>query len=82
MNFLAILPTLLIVALALVMFGLGLSLVPDDFKRLRHHPKAVVVALLLQVLVLPLACYGLVVALKVQPVLAIGLLLLAASPVA
>lgn len=80
MNFLAILPTLLIVALALVMFGLGLSLVPDDFKRLRHHPKAVVVALLLQVLVLPLACYGLVVALKVQPVLAIGLLLLAASP--
>ncbi len=80
MNFLAILPTLLIVALALVMFGLGLSLVPDDFKRLRHHPKAVVVALLLQVLVLPLACYLLVVALKVQPVLAIGLMLLAASP--
>ena len=80
MNFIAILPTLLIVALALVMFGLGLSLMPDDFKRLRHHPKAVVVALLLQVLVLPLACYLLVVALKVQPVLAIGLMLLAASP--
>lgn len=80
MNFIAILPTLLIVALALVMFGLGLSLVPDDFKRLRHHPKAVLVALLLQVLVLPLACYGLVVALNVQPVWAIGLMLLAASP--
>lgn len=80
MNFIAVLPTLLVVALALVMFGLGLSLVVDDFRRLLNHRKAVVVALLLQVLVLPLACYALVVALQVPPVFAIGLLLLAASP--
>lgn len=72
MNFPALLPNLLIVALALVMFGLGLSLVPDDFKRLTQHPKAVLVALLLQLVVLPLACYGLVVALQVPPVFAIG----------
>ncbi|HEY1102204.1 MAG TPA: bile acid:sodium symporter family protein [Burkholderiaceae bacterium] len=80
MNFLAILPTLLIVALALVMFGLGLSLAVDDFRRLLHHPKAVLVALVLQVVLLPVGCYLLVVALQVPPVFAIGMLLLAASP--
>jgi len=80
MNFLAILPTLLIVALALVMFGLGLSLAVDDFRRLLQHPRAVLVALLLQVVLLPVGCYLLVVALQVPPVFAIGMLLLAASP--
>ncbi|MES2423040.1 MAG: bile acid:sodium symporter [Pseudomonadota bacterium] len=80
MNFLALLPTLLIVALALVMFGLGLSLAVDDFKRLLQHRKAVLVALVLQVLLLPLGCYLLVVALQLPPVFAIGMMLLAASP--
>lgn len=71
---------LLVAALALVMFGLGLSLSTQDFTRLFRHPKAVVVALLLQVVVLPLACYGLIVLLKVPPLFAVGLMLLAASP--
>lgn len=80
MTFLQILPTLLLVALALVMFGLGLSLVPADFARLRHHPKAVVIALVLQAVALPLACFGLIKLMGVPPVFAIGLMLLAASP--
>lgn len=67
-------------ALAIVMLGLGLSLVPDDFRRVTRHPKAVAVALALQVLVLPLLCFGLVLALELDPVLAVGMLLLAASP--
>jgi len=71
---------LLVAALALVMFGLGLSLSTQDFTRLFKHPKAVMVALLLQVVVLPLACYGLIVLLKVPPLFAVGLMLLAASP--
>lgn len=71
---------LLVVALALVMFGLGLSLGTQDFSRLLKHPKAVVVALLLQIVVLPAACYGLIVALQVPPLFAVGLMLLAASP--
>jgi len=70
----------LVIALALVMFGLGLSLCVDDFRRLLKHPKAVLIALLLQVVVLPLACYLMIVALAVPPVYAVGLLLLAASP--
>lgn len=71
---------LLVAALALVMFGLGLSLSTQDFTRLFKHPKAVVIALLLQIVVLPLACYGLIVLLKVPPLFAVGLMLLAASP--
>ncbi|CAA2104155.1 bile acid:sodium symporter family protein [Variovorax paradoxus] len=67
-------------ALALVMFGLGLSLSLDDFRRLFRHPKAVTIALLLQVIGLPLACYAIIVGFGLSPVFAIGLMLLAASP--
>ena len=80
MSFVSILPTLLFIALGLVMFGLGLSLTVGDFKRLLQHPRAVVLALVLQVLVLPAACYALIVLLGVAPLYAVGLMLLAASP--
>ena len=80
MNGTIVLTQLLVVALALIMFGLGLSLGVQDFTRLLKHPKAVCVALLLQIVVLPLACYALIVALQVPPLYAVGLMLLAASP--
>ena len=80
MSFVSTLPTLLFIALGLVMFGLGLSLTVGDFKRLLQHPRAVVLALVLQVLVLPVACYALIVLLGVAPLYAVGLMLLAASP--
>lgn len=80
MSFIQLLPTLLLVSLALVMFGLGLSLAIEDFRRLLKYPKAVVIALVLQVLALPAACYLLIVAFGLPPVFAIGLMLLAASP--
>jgi len=80
MTFIQLLPTLLLVSLALVMFGLGLSLATEDFRRLLKYPKAVVVALVLQVLALPAACYLLIVAFGLPPVFAVGLMLLAASP--
>lgn len=79
-NFITLLPTLLIGALALIMFGLGLSLTLGDFRRLLGHPKAVLLALALQAAVLPALCYFLIVALGVEPVYAVGLMLLAASP--
>lgn len=80
MDFLSLLPTLLLGALALVMFGLGLSLGVDDFRRLLRHPKAVVIALVLQALLLPALCFGLVLLFGLPPVFAIGMMLLAASP--
>ncbi len=80
MTFTAALPALLLGALALVMFGLGLSLSVGDFVRLRQHPKAVLLALAIQMLLLPSVAWGLIVGLGVAPVYAVGLMLLAASP--
>ena len=67
-------------ALAVIMFGLGLSLTVDDFVRVTRRPRAAVVALGLQVLVLPALCFGLVALAGLEPVLAVGMVLLAASP--
>jgi bile acid:Na+ symporter, BASS family len=68
------------VALAIIMFGLGLTLTPGDFRRVARTPRAVVVALGLQVLVLPVVAFGLTVAFDLDPLLAVGVMLLAASP--
>jgi BASS family bile acid:Na+ symporter len=68
------------VALGIIMFGLGLSLRPADFARVAKHPKAVIIALVCQLIVLPAICFGLVVLFQLPPVLAVGMLLLAASP--
>ncbi|MCX2864041.1 bile acid:sodium symporter family protein [Paucibacter sp. PLA-PC-4] len=76
----ALLPTLLLISLALVMLGVGLSLSLEDFARLRRHPKAVAIALLLQMLLLPLACFAMIKLVGLPPAMAVGLMLLAASP--
>jgi BASS family bile acid:Na+ symporter len=67
-------------ALAIIMFGLGLDLTTDDFRRVARAPKAVAVALACQVVLLPLICFGLVVLFDLPALLGIGMLLLAASP--
>ncbi|ANH38372.1 Sodium Bile acid symporter family protein [Nocardioides dokdonensis FR1436] len=80
MNDSALISVGLPVALAVIMFGLGLSLQVEDFRRVARSPRAVVVALTLQVLVLPLIAFGLVLLLDLDPLLAVGVMLLAASP--
>lgn len=62
------------------MFGLGLSLTVGDFARVAKQPKAVIVALVCQLIVLPIVCFGLVLAFRLPPVLAVGMMMLAASP--
>jgi len=68
------------IALAIIMFGLGLDLTINDFRRVARHPRAVAVALGCQLLILPAICFGLVVLLDLPPLLGIGMMLLAASP--
>ncbi len=68
------------IALAIIMFGLGLGLTLADFRRVGTHPKAVVIALACQLVLLPAVCFGLVVLFDLPPFLGIGMLLLAASP--
>jgi bile acid:Na+ symporter, BASS family len=67
-------------ALAVVMLGLGLSLTVGDFARVARRPVAVVAALVTQLVVLPVICFGLVIAAGLDPLLAVGTMLLAASP--
>ncbi len=68
------------VALGIIMFGLGLSLTRGDFARVGKHPKAVFIALVCQLVLLPGLCLGLVMLFQLPPVLAVGMMLLAASP--
>lgn len=67
-------------ALAVIMLGLGLSLAPADFRGVLRQPKAVAIALGCQVLLLPALCFGIALVFALPPPLAVGLMLLAASP--
>ena len=68
------------IALGIIMFGLGLDLTPADFARVAKRPKAAAVALACQLLVLPLVCFGLCLLFRLPPLMAVGMMLLAASP--
>lgn len=71
---------LLPAVLGVIMLGLGLSLTLDDFRAVRRSPVAIAIALTCQVLLLPAFCFALVAVLALPPALAVGMVLLAASP--
>jgi len=71
---------LLNLILGLVMFGIALDLTRADFRALMRMPRAVIAGLISQFLFLPAATYLLVLALKPQPSIALGLILVAACP--
>jgi BASS family bile acid:Na+ symporter len=71
---------LLPVALGVIMLGLGLSLTVADFQRVVRYPRPVLVGLICQMFVLPAACLLVAEAFDLSPELAVGLMLLAASP--
>ncbi len=68
------------IALAVVMMGLGLHLTLADFRRVATSPKATVLALTVQGLLLPPAAFLLARLTGMPGELALGLVLLAASP--
>ena len=67
-------------ALGIIMLGLGLSLTLADFRRVIAYPRAIVVGLVCQVLLLPAICFGIAKLFALPPELAVGLMLLSASP--
>ncbi|MBC7975087.1 MAG: bile acid:sodium symporter family protein [Myxococcales bacterium] len=71
---------LLPIALGIIMLGLGLSMTIADFRRVAQFPRPVLVGLVCQMLVLPVACVLIAEAFALPPELAVGLMLLAASP--
>ncbi|MBX3240783.1 MAG: bile acid:sodium symporter family protein [Chitinophagaceae bacterium] len=81
MNVGIISTVLLPLALAIIMFGLGLSLKINDFKRIFQYPKAVVTGSFTQLVLLPVLGFGIAaMLLSHSPELAIGLVILAMCP--
>ena len=80
MDQLTIITILLPIALGIIMVGLGLELTLADFKRVTERPKAVLVALFCQFVLLTLVAFAISELLHLPPELAVGLVLLSASP--
>jgi len=70
----------LMVSLIIIMLGMGLSLVIQDFKRIFVYPKAIIVGLVNQLILLPLIGFAIVSLYPLSPEIAIGTMILAACP--
>ncbi|WP_103071516.1 bile acid:sodium symporter family protein [Aquimarina sediminis] len=71
---------ILAVSLIIIMLGMGLSLVVDDFRRIFVYPKAILVGLTNQIVILPLLGFMLASMFPIQPEIAVGVMILAACP--
>lgn len=71
---------ILAISLIIIMLGMGLSLIPADFQRIFTRPKAIFTGLVNQLILLPLIGFGLAFLLPVDPVVAVGIIILAACP--
>ncbi len=71
---------ILAASLIIIMLGMGLSLVIDDFKRILVYPKAILVGLTNQLIILPLIGFSIALLFPLKPEIAIGIMILAACP--
>ena len=71
---------LLPLALFIIMLGMGLSLVIDDFRRVAQYPKAATIGLINQLLFLPLIGFAIASVSGLPGELCVGLMILAACP--
>ena len=78
MNFIT--DVILPLALAFIMFTLGLGLTFSDFARVVKAPKNFIIGLISQLIFLPIVALIIVFVWPLQPELAIGLILIAAAP--
>lgn len=68
------------VCLFIIMLGMGLSLVADDFKRVLIYPKAVLIGLLSQLVLLPIIGFAIASLFNVRGEVAVGIMILSACP--
>ena len=66
--------------LALVMFGVALDMRLEDFKGIGSAPKAVLIGLIAQFVLLPATAWALTMLLRPQPSIALGIILVASCP--
>ncbi len=68
------------ICLFLIMMGMGLTLVTNDFKRVLKYPKAVGIGLTNQLILLPIIGFALVNIMPLRPEYAVGVMLLVLCP--
>lgn len=61
--------------LGIVMLGMGMTLKVSDFSEMLKHPKAVILGVVAQFLIMPLLAYGLSIAFSLPPAIAVGVIL-------
>ena len=71
---------LLPIALAVIMDSLGMSLTTDDFRRVFVYPRGISIGILNLALISPLLAFGIAELFSLEAALAVGLVLLGASP--
>lgn len=68
------------ILLGIIMFGMGLTLTPADFKNVIKTPKSVFITVILQYTIMPLLAYGLAVVFQLPPEIAVGVILVGCAP--
>jgi BASS family bile acid:Na+ symporter len=71
---------LLPVALGVLMLGMGLGLIAADFQRITRYPKAVLIGLVNQIIILPIVGFIITSLLPLRPEIAVGLMIIAICP--
>ncbi|WP_411843955.1 bile acid:sodium symporter family protein [Salinicoccus sp. HZC-1] len=66
--------------LGIIMFGMGLTLKLDDFKRVLKAPKIVFIVVIAQYTIMPLIALGLVFLFQLPPEIAVGVILVGCAP--
>ena len=67
-------------SLFLIMFGIGMTLRLSNFKNIFHYPKAIVVGLIGQLILLPLIAFILALIFRLPAELAVGLIIISLAP--
>lgn len=67
-------------ALMVIMFGMGLTLTPPDFGVIARRPWPVLVGVLAQYIIMPLAALAVTWAFRLDPALAVGVILVGCAP--
>ena len=67
-------------SLIFIMFTLGIGLTLKDFTNLLHHPKAFLVGIVNQMLILPVVAFSVILLIGITKELAVGIMILASCP--
>ncbi|MEM9573640.1 MAG: bile acid:sodium symporter [Pseudomonadota bacterium] len=71
---------LLPLAVAVIMFSLGLGLTPEDFRRIVKRPRAFCIGALNQIVLLPIIAYIIILVFEFRNETAVGIMILASCP--